>query len=64
MCSPTRTIRRKHVCLTTAGQAARTQAVAKLTGGLAELAALASETELRNALGVTRRLRVWLDSHR
>jgi hypothetical protein len=64
MCSPTRTIRRKHVCLTTAGQAARTQAVAQLAGGMAELAALASETELRDALGVMRRLRVWLDSHR
>ena len=56
--------RGKQVRLTAAGQAARAQAVAQLAGGLAELAALASETELRDALGVMRRLRVWLDSHR
>ncbi len=56
--------RGKQVRLTAAGHAARAQAVAQLAGGLAELAALASETELRDALGVMRRLRVWLDSHR
>ena len=56
--------RGKQVRLTAAGQAARAQAVAQLAGGLAELAALASETELRDALEVMRRLRVWLDSHR
>ena len=56
--------RGKQVRLTAAGHAARAQAVAQLAGGLAELAALARETELRDALGVMRRLRVWLDSHR
>lgn len=56
--------RGKQVRLTAAGHAARAQAVAQLAGGLAELAALASETELRDALAVMRRLRAWLDSHR